>query len=318
MPERKIAMETILLDLEGDLAWLTLHRPDRRNAMNAAMVEELLAALDTCERQGVRAVILTGAGSAFCSGMDLEMLRGLGQNSPNGHLAESRRLAHLFLRLYQFPVPTVAAVNGPAMAGGCGLATLCDFTLSVDTAKFGYPEVRIGFLPALVSVFLVRQIGEKRARDLLLSGRLLGAVEAAQWGLITRVVDSGALRAQARELAQLLAKSSPTSLSSCKRMLATLPLPSLEEALEYAAGENAAARQTADFREGVTAFLEKRAPRWAGTSEEAGGHPIASRGGLEGHPAEPAPAPPQNTDSVFRESRAPGHRSRDRGDQRER
>ena len=255
-------METILLDFEGELAWLTLHRPDRRNAINAAMIEELLAALDTCERQRARAVILTGAGSAFCSGMDLEMLRGLGQQSPDGHLAESRRLAHLFLRLYQFPAPTIAAVNGPAVAGGCGLATLCDFTLSIGTAKFGYPEVRIGFLPALVSVFLVRQIGEKRARDLLLSGRLIDAAEAAQWGLITRVVDAGALRDEAGELARTLAKNSPTSLSSCKRMLATLPLPSVEEALEFAASENAAARQTADFREGVTAFLEKRAPNW--------------------------------------------------------
>ncbi len=276
MPERKIAMETILLDLEGDMAWLTLHRPDRRNAMNAAMIEELLAALDICERQRARVVILTGAGSAFCSGMDLEMLRGLGQQSPDGHLAESRRWAHLFLRLYQFPVPTIAAVNGPAVAGGCGLATLCDFTLSADTAEFGYPEVRIGFVPALVSVFLVRQIGEKRARDLLLSGRLLGADEAAQWGLVTRVVGSGELREQTRKLAQLVAKNSPVSLSSCKRILARLPFHSLEEALEFAAAENAIARQTADFREGITAFLEKRAPRWSGMGGELGGGPHAS------------------------------------------
>lgn len=255
-------METILLDFEGELAWLTLHRPDRRNAINAAMIDELLAALDTCQRQGARALILTGHGAAFCSGMDLEMLRGLNQQSADGHLAESRRLAYLFQRLYEFPAPTIAAVNGAAVAGGCGLATLCDFTLSVGSAKFGYPEVRIGFLPALVSVFLVRQIGEKRARDLLFTGRLIDAAEAAQWGLVTRVVEAAGLREQARELALSLLKNSPASLSACKRMLATLPRPSLEAGLEYAAGENAAARQTADFREGVTAFLEKRSPRW--------------------------------------------------------
>jgi methylglutaconyl-CoA hydratase len=260
-------METIRLDFEEDLAWLTLHRPERRNAINAVMIEELLAALDACEQKGARAVILTGAGSAFCSGMDLEMLRGLAGQSAEEHLAESRRLAHLFRRLYEFPAPTIAAVNGAAVAGGCGLATLCDFTLSVSTAKFGYPEVRIGFLPALVSVFLVRQVGEKRARDLLLTGRLLDAEEAAQWGLITRVVGSNEVEtnelcAQARELAALLRKNSPQSLSACKRILAALPLPSLQEALDYAARENAAARQTAGFHEGITSFLEKRAPRW--------------------------------------------------------
>jgi methylglutaconyl-CoA hydratase len=255
-------MDTILLDFEGELAWLTLHRPDRRNAINAAMIEELLAALDTCQRQGVRALLLTGAGSSFCSGMDLEMLRGLEAQSPDGHLAESRRMAHLFQRLYAFPAPTIAAVNGPAVAGGCGLATLCDFTIAVETAKFGYPEVRIGFLPALVSVYLVRQIGEKRARDLLLTGRLIDAAEAAQWGLITRLAAAGQLHEQARELALTLLKNSPASLAGCKRMLATLPLPTVEDALEYAARENAATRQTGDFHEGVTAFLEKRAPRW--------------------------------------------------------
>lgn len=260
-------METIRLDFEGEMAWLTLHRPDRRNAINTAMIEELLAALDTSQRHDARVLILTGAGSAFCSGMDLEMLRGFRQQNADGHLAESRRLAHLFQRLYEFPVPTIAAVNGAAVAGGCGLATLCDFTLSVRSAKFGYPEVHIGFLPALVSVYLIRQIGEKRVRDLLLTGRLIDAAEAFEWGLATRVVEEGELLQQARELARTLLQNSPASLSACKQMLARLPLPSVEEALEFAARHNAAARQTGDFQEGVNAFLEKRAPRWASTEK---------------------------------------------------
>ena len=178
---------------EGELATITLNRPEKRNAISTEMIEELLAVLDKAESGAARVVIVTGAGKAFCSGMDLDALKVISSQSPEQNLEDSRRVARLFRRLYSFPKPLIAAVNGPAIAGGCGIATLCDFTLAVPEATFGYSEVRIGFIPAIVSVFLIRQIGEKRARDLLLTGRILEAAEAHQIGLVTEVVPAGTL-----------------------------------------------------------------------------------------------------------------------------
>ena len=139
------------------------------------MISELQSAFDEIEKKKVRVVIMTGAGTAFCAGMDLEMLSAIAQQSPQENQEDSRRMAKLFRRIWSFPRPIIAAVNGHALAGGCGIATLCDFTLAVPEAKFGYTEVRIGFLPAIVSVFLTRQIGDKRARDLLLTGRMIAS-----------------------------------------------------------------------------------------------------------------------------------------------
>lgn len=257
--------ETLKFDLEPPLATITLNRPERRNAISAAMMEELVAALDEACASPARAVILTGAGRAFCSGMDLEALQALAAGqSQEQNLEDSRRMMRMFLGLYTCDRPLIAAVNGPAIAGGCGIATLCDFTLAVPEATFGYTEVRIGFIPALVSVFLVRQIGEKRARDLLLTGRIIKAEEALRLGLITEVVPGGQLLDRARELAATLAAASPTSLTRTKRLLRELAGPELERQLEAAITANASIRSTADFREGLAAFLEKRKPNWKG------------------------------------------------------
>src|SRR5256712_11222671 len=161
------------------------------------------------ETSHVRVAILTGAGKAFFSGMDLKMLAAMAHQSPSENQEDSRRMAKLFRRIWSFPRPLIAAVNGPALAGGCGIAMLCDFTLAVPEAKFGYTEVKIGFLPAIVSVFLMRQIGEKRARDLLLTGRILEAAEAKEFGLVSEVVPADRLMARAHELADLLIAASP-------------------------------------------------------------------------------------------------------------
>ncbi|MGH9859733.1 MAG: enoyl-CoA hydratase/isomerase family protein, partial [Candidatus Acidiferrales bacterium] len=178
--------ETLTLDIAGQVVTITLNRPERRNAISTQMIEELLAALDECDRAAtVRVVIITGAGKAFCAGMDLEGLQALAGQSQEQNVEDSRRMARLFRRLYDYSKPLIAAVNGAAIAGGTGIATMCDFTLAVPDAKFGFTEVRIGFIPALVSVFLRRQIGEKRTHDLLLTGRLFDAEEAKALGLIT-------------------------------------------------------------------------------------------------------------------------------------
>src|ERR1700683_2608462 len=196
---------TLKIERDAALAIITLTRPEKRNAISSQMIADLLAALaETAESLAVRVVILTGEGKSFCSGMDLDELRALASRSPAEHLEDSRTMARLFRTIYSFPKPLIAAVNGPAIAGGCGLATLADFTLAVPDAKFGYTEVKIGFIPALVSVFLRRQIGEKLTRDLCLTGRLFDAAEAKSLGLVNEIVAPAELLNTARTLASHL------------------------------------------------------------------------------------------------------------------
>ena len=255
---------TLKLDYDAAIATITLDRPEKRNAISAQMIEELLAALAEIEHTAVRAVIITGSGSAFCSGMDLDALKNLAQQSPTQNLEDSRRMATMFRRLWAYPKPLIAAVNGAAIAGGCGIATLCDFTIAVPEAKFGYTEVRIGFIPAIVSVFLIRQIGDKRARDLLLTGRILTAEEAKQIGLVNHIVEPDKLMDAARIYAASLVESSPSSIERTKRLLTESAAAEVDAALADAIAENASIRATADFREGLSSFLEKRRPVWPG------------------------------------------------------
>ena len=209
-------------------------------------------------------LIITGAGKAFCSGMDLENLKALLGRTPEQNLQDSQTMVKLFRSLYEFPKITIAAVNGPAIAGGTGLALLCDFTLAVPEAKFGYTEVRIGFVPAIVSTFLLRQVGEKQARDLLLTGRLFDAEEAMRLGLLSEIVPPENLMNRARALAQVLLANSAASLRATKKLLTDHARAEIDAQIETAVRENAAIRSTADFLEGITSFLEKRKPVWTG------------------------------------------------------
>ena len=255
---------TIELGYDSQVATITLNRPDKRNAISYELIDELLAALGEIAASPALVLILTGAGKAFCSGMDLENLKGLLGRAPEQNLKDSETMARLFRSLYDFPKPTIAAVNGAAIAGGCGLASLCDFTLAVPEAKFGYTEARIGFVPAIVSTFLLRQIGEKHARDLLLTGRIISAEEAHRFGMINEIVTPEKLMDRARELAGQLIENSPVSLACTKRLLSELARKDLDSQLQAAVKENAAVRTTQDFREGISSFLEKRKPQWSG------------------------------------------------------
>src|SRR5207245_5742731 len=170
--------KTIQLAFDAGIATITLNRPDKRDAISFALIDDLRRALDEVEKSPARVLILTGAGKAFCSGMDLENLKALLGRSPEQNLKDSETMVGLFRSLYEFSKISIAAVHGAAIAGGTGLALLCDFTFAVPDAKFGYTEVRIGFVPAIVSTFLLRQVGEKQARDLLLTGRIFTADEA--------------------------------------------------------------------------------------------------------------------------------------------
>ena len=255
---------TLKLDHDRALAILTFNRPEKRNAISYELIEELHHALAEVQKSHAHILILTGAGKAFCSGMDLDNLRSITSHTEEENLADSGRMAHMFRALYDFPKVTIAAVNGAALAGGCGLATLCDFTLASSEAKFGYTEVRIGFVPAIVSSFLLRQVGEKHARDLLLTGRIISADEAYRMGLVNEVLSPETLILRARELADTLLANSPASLLATKRLLKVYSHPELDHQMAHAVDENARIRTTHDFREGVTAFLEKRAPQFKG------------------------------------------------------
>jgi methylglutaconyl-CoA hydratase len=256
--------QAIQLAYDSRIATITLNRPEKRNALSSQLLSEIAAALDEIERSGALVVILTGAGKAFCAGMDLDELKSLTGKSHAENVEDSRGMARFIRRLYDFPKPTVAAVNGAAIAGGTGIATMCDFTLAVPEAKFGYTEVRIGFVPAIVSSILVWQVGHKIARDLLLTGRIFDAAEAHDLGLVNEVVPIERLIPRARELAAQLTENSPASLKATKKLINGFIAEVLERQFDQAVEENAGIRQTADFREGIASFLEKRKPRWSG------------------------------------------------------
>ena len=253
---------TLLAEQTDGILTLTLHRPERRNALTPEMREELIHALESAQTRGVETLVLTGSGSAFCSGLDLSALEAIASSSPAEQEADARRIAHLFRMLYTFPAPTIAAVNGAAIAGGTGLATLCDFTLAVPEAKFGYTEVRIGFIPAIVSAFLAVQIGQKQAKNLLLSGRIFTAHDALALGLVDEIVEAISPLPRAHALAAELLVNSPAAMRHTKQLFLAQSLPTLDRGIEDAIAANAQARLHPDFREGVRAFLEKRKPGW--------------------------------------------------------
>lgn len=252
----------ILIEEEDGLRKITLNRPERRNAMTPEMRMELIAAMENAPSTGCRALVLTGAGNAFCAGLDLAALQAMGGRNAEVARADAERVARMFLALHELPLPSIAAVNGAAVGGGAGLATICDFTLATPEAKFGFTETRIGFVPAVVSAFLTLKIGDKRCRDLLLTGRIVDAEEAQRLGLVNEIVPQQELMHRARALAQRLAANSPQATRITRRLLAAQWKTWLDAAIGAAIEASVEARETEDFREGVTAFLEKRKPMW--------------------------------------------------------
>jgi methylglutaconyl-CoA hydratase len=260
--EERLNYTTIVVSDAPPIRTITLNRPSRRNAMTPEMQTELIAAMQDAAASDTRVLILTGAGDAFCSGLDLSALQAMQDKSAADHRADAQRVAILFRTLYELPIPTIAAVHGPAIAGGTGLATICDFTLATPAAKFGFTEPRIGFVPALVSAYLALQLGDKRSRDLLLTARIFDATEAHCLGLVNEIVAPEDLTQRAHTLASVLIANSPQALAATKQLLAEQNKAWLDTAIEAALDANSQARETADFREGVAAFLEKRKPIW--------------------------------------------------------
>ena len=229
------------------------------------MVAELSGAFASCQRDpGVRVIILQGEGKSFCSGADLQYLQRVAKFDFNQNQQDSANLMKLFVQIYNHRKPVIALVHGNALAGGCGLATVCDFIVaSRESARFGYTEVKIGFIPAIVMVFLIRRIGEGRARELTLRGQTIGAEEAREIGLASYVVPGKELRAFGLNLAHELAvRNSASSMGLVKELTARIHGMSTNDALDYAANLNALTRMTEDCKKGVEAFLKKESIDW--------------------------------------------------------
>jgi methylglutaconyl-CoA hydratase len=246
------------------IAAITLNRPEKRNALNGAMVTELQQAFRLAEEdEAVKVIVLKGAGEAFCAGADLEYLQQLQRNTYEENLADSRSLMQLMQQIYYHEKIVIAQVEGHAIAGGCGLVTLCDLSYVAPEAQLGYTEVKIGFIPALVSVFLVRKIGEGRARELLLTGKLISAEKAREYGLVNEVVPKAGIAGYVNQVAAALCnEAAANSLKVTKQLIGgVLDMP-LNEALEQAARLNAATREHAECKRGIQAFLNKEKLAW--------------------------------------------------------
>jgi methylglutaconyl-CoA hydratase len=251
---------------DGPIAILTLDRPDRRNALSRALMRELEEQLDRAGHDPkVRAVVLTGAGTVFCSGMDLnEAARERdGAETEQDAVATLQEYADLVQKLHTLPKPTIAAINGDALAGGAGLMTACDLAVASGTARIGYPEVIRGLVPAVVMYDLTRLIGDRRARQLLLTGQIIMSMEAQRWGLVNYVTEPELCLSESIRMGKDMFQSAPQAVAVIKRLLdETQGRPTN---LRGAAAVSAAIRVSEEAHEGIRAFLEKRPPRWVET-----------------------------------------------------
>jgi methylglutaconyl-CoA hydratase len=258
-------MEAVLREeIENRICRLTLQRPEKRNALNPALVAELTARIAYhMQEADTRVIVLEGAGEAFCAGADLAYLQEIRHNSREENIADSMRLKALYELILSGPKPVIAAVHGPALAGGCGLANACDFCFATPAASFGYTETKIGFIPALVSVFLQRKINGQQARELLLSGRILNANEARELGMVSRITEAGNLMDEVLQFAgKLAAQNSGEAIALTKRLLWQSSGLSIDEGMNLAAAMNAEARSSADCIRGIDAFLNKEKISW--------------------------------------------------------
>ncbi|MBO0360632.1 enoyl-CoA hydratase/isomerase family protein [Hymenobacter sp. BT186] len=265
MPTQELeALRFIRYEAQDAIGYITLNRPEKRNALSADMVTELKQAFEFAEDdEACKVIVLRAEGGAFCAGADLAYIQELQGFGYTDNLADSTHLMQLFHQIYTLKKVVIAQVQGHALAGGCGLAALCDFAFAVPEAKFGFTEVKIGFLPAIVSVFLIRKIGEARTKQLLLTGDIISAQKALDIHLVNEVVPAETLAAHVYAFARrLCVENSAQSMEVTKEMLARLPEMPLEDSLRYAAQLNAEARGTLDCRRGIAAFLAKEKISW--------------------------------------------------------
>lgn len=251
-------MSNLLIEDTGTVRTITLNRPEKRNALNAELVAELKSALrDADGSDNLRAVVIRGAGKDFCSGADLESLRKISESSYEENLEDARSLAELFAQIRRVKIPVIAAVHGRALAGGCGLATACDLVLATSSARFGYPEVKIGFIPAIVMAFLRRNVSEKRAFEIATQGIEFSAAEAERLGLVNHVVSDDAFEEVVARYASVYDDVSRSAVVMSKKLLYDMDSLSFDDAMEAGAKANAEARMSEDCKKGIARFLNK-------------------------------------------------------------
>jgi len=252
-------MANLLIETKGSVRMLILNRPEKRNALNDALVEELKSALrDADGDENLRSIVIRGAGKDFCSGADLESLRKISEASYEDNLEDARSLAELFAMIRRVQIPVIAAVHGWALAGGCGLASACDLVIAAESARFGYPEVKIGFVPAIVMAFLRRNISEKRAFEIATLGFEFTAAEAERIGLVNHVAPDSMLEEAVTGYSSVYDKVSRSAVIMSKKLLYEMDGLSFEDALEAGAKANAEARMSEDCKNGIARFLEKK------------------------------------------------------------
>ena len=256
--------EFITTQQQDRILYITLNRPEKRNALSGQLVFELKDALLRAEADiHTKVIVLNAQGTVFSAGADLDYLQQLQHNTFEENLADSSSLAELFNIIYKNKKVVIAQVEGHAIAGGCGLATVCDFTFAVPDASFGYTEVKIGFIPAIVSIFLMRKLSEVKAKELLLTGKLISAAEAEKMGLINEVIPANQIADKVFNLAtQLCEQTSAQSLDMTKQLINAVQEMSIEEALRYTAEMNAKARASDDCKKGIASFLSKEKIKW--------------------------------------------------------
>ena len=250
---------TVLSSIEGAVARLTLNRPEKKNALNDQLISELKEALtDAAANEGIRTIVISGSGSDFCSGADLAALEKISKSTAADNAADARALLELFVLIRNLPVPVIAAVHGRALAGGCGLATSCDIVLASENAQFGYPEVKIGFVPAMVTAILRRNVSEKLAFELLTRGETINARDALRIGLINQVFSDDAFEQAVETYVMSFGSTSKSAVSLTKTLLYQVDGMSFLEAIEAGADVNVIARMTADCQKGIAKFLQKK------------------------------------------------------------
>ena len=254
----------VLFEVKDRIGYITLNRPEKRNALSFEFVREIKSVFAAAENDdNCKVIVLRANGEAFCAGADLAYLQQLQNNSHEENLADSNNLMELFRMIYLSKKVVIAQVKGPALAGGCGLATVCDFCFASTESTFGYTEVKIGFVPAIVMVFLIKKVGEKTARELLLSGNTFNAAQAKNYQLIHDVCEANELESKVDTFASALVQTaSKESLGMVKEMLARVQDLSLDDGLHYASEMNAQARKSADCKKGIAAFLNKEKLSW--------------------------------------------------------
>jgi methylglutaconyl-CoA hydratase len=255
--------KTIKYSIKNKVAWITLNRPEIHNAFNETMISELLDLYkEIGEMPNVRVVVITGQGKSFCAGADLNWMGGVIKYSYKQNLNESLQLAELFYTMYSLPKPTIAMVNGAAIGGGAGMVAVNDFVIASDRARFSFSEVKLGLVPACISPYVIRRVGENRSRELFLSGERIDAQKAFHIGFVNQVVAPDELEKAVKQQMDQLLSSGPNALTICKDLLEKVPQMSLEQAKKYTAESIAALRVSDEGQEGMKAFFEKRKPNW--------------------------------------------------------